>query len=283
VRIFRCCLLIGAGSLGVFAQAKSSSSTGAVISTMPASGFVGAFSFSYDTQMKGHPYSAEQDVDRVQTLADGTHITQATQKTMIYRDAEGRSRMEHFIAPPPGMSIGQPVRVFVSIMDPVAGYSYSMDDQDHVVHRGQLLIAPLQPKSGVTKVAPASSSSLGAIPVPHIDIKVTDASGRPHPRVSSEKLGTETMDGLTVEGVRTTVVYPEGSMGNDRPVKSVTETWTSTELNVPVLSKMNDPRMGESTTKLISISLNDPDPALFQIPDGYTIVDDPHRTATRSH
>src|SRR6516225_4299689 len=42
----------------------------------------------------GAPYSAEEVTEHVQTLADGTHITQPSPKTVFYRDSLGRTRIE---------------------------------------------------------------------------------------------------------------------------------------------------------------------------------------------
>lgn len=64
-------------------------------------------------------------------------------------------------------------------------------------------------------------------------------------------------------------------MGNDRPITTVTETWTSPDLKTVVLSKVSDPRNGESTTKLTNIVMAEPDPVLFQIPAEYSIMDEP--------
>ena len=47
----------------------------------------------------GQPYSAQQVMERVQTLADGTHITQNAQTTKFYRDSAGRTRIEHTFTP----------------------------------------------------------------------------------------------------------------------------------------------------------------------------------------
>lgn len=41
-----------------------------------------------------------------------------------------------------------------------------------------------------------------------------------------------------------------------------------------VLMKNSDPRNGENITKLTNITLGEPDPALFQPPSDYTIVDE---------
>ncbi len=41
-----------------------------------------------------------------------------------------------------------------------------------------------------------------------------------------------------------------------------------------ILQKTSDPRSGDSTTKLTNISQTEPDAALFQIPAGYSVVDE---------
>ena len=54
----------------------------------------------------GAPYSAEEVTEHVQTLADGTHITQPSPKTIFYRDSLGRTRIERTFPLPPGASGG---------------------------------------------------------------------------------------------------------------------------------------------------------------------------------
>jgi len=41
-----------------------------------------------------------------------------------------------------------------------------------------------------------------------------------------------------------------------------------------VLSKSTDPRSGEHVTRLTHIDRSEPDPALFQVPPGCTVVDE---------
>ena len=64
-----------------------------------------------------------------------------------------------------------------------------------------------------------------------------------------------------------------GSIGNDREIVVTNENWFSKQLQVEVLTKTSDPRMGDSTTKLENVSLIEPDPALFTPPADYTIKD----------
>jgi hypothetical protein len=224
--------------------------------------------------MTGAPYSAQQVMEHVQTLADGTHITQTTQQTTLYRDSEGRTRTERTFTPPAGVVLAT-MPSFVEITDPVAGYWYVLDQQNHVARR-----RAWRPVGG-NSVRKASASA--PLPVPQIAPAVAfnpsqpadPASQRPHPEMAHESLGTQLIEGVNANGTRMTITYPEGLIGNDRPITTVSETWMSPELGTVILSKTSDPRSGESTTKLINILRTEPDPALFQIPVDYSVVDEP--------
>jgi hypothetical protein len=93
------------------------------------------------------------------------------------------------------------------------------------------------------------------------------------PEVVTEQLSAQSIEGVLAEGTRTTTTYPIGSVGNDRPVTTTNEIWTSRELGMPVLTKMSDPRSGVTTMRLFNISRAEPDASLFQPPAGYEIVD----------
>jgi len=215
----------------------------------------------------GRPYSAEQVMEHVQTLADGTHITQTTQRTKFYRDSAGRTRTEHSFTPPPGL-VTASGPTFVQIADPVAGYRYMLNSHDQTARRSAFAPAMQRPNM-VAAAKPALPAVLPA------NAAATTTAARPHPEMSRESLGTQTIEGVVAEGTRMTMTFPEGSMGNDRPITTVTETWMSPDLKTVVLSKISDPRNGESTTKLTNVVMAEPDPALFQVPAEYSIVDDP--------
>src|SRR5258705_13499492 len=70
----------------------------------------------------GAPFSATQTTECIQTLADGTHITQPSQKVVMYRDSAGRTRNEITSNGPPG----DPTLDMVHIMDPGGGFRYSL-------------------------------------------------------------------------------------------------------------------------------------------------------------
>jgi hypothetical protein len=154
--------------------------------------------------------------------------------------------------------------VFVEIQDPVAGFQYTLDIQNHVAHRVALQVADATP--GRVTVAPrvVSAANGGGAQV----------QDNLHPQASSEALGQQMIEGVMTEGRRTTVTYPAGSRGNDRPIVTTSEQWYSKELRLTVLSRRSDPRSGDSITRFTNISRTEPDPALFQVPPDYTIVDE---------
>jgi hypothetical protein len=209
----------------------------------------------------GEPYSAEVVFEHIQTLADGTHITQKAQSTKQYRDSEGRTRIE---TSPGGAQV-------VEIHDSVSGFRYLLDVQNHIAHR---FAPPAESTSGVSsypQTARADSSAANSAPARGMTPTRTPTD---RPQSSTESLGSQTIEGVFVEGNRTTTTFPVGFMGNDRPLVQVRESWISPDLKLPILSKNSDPRMGESTMRLQNINRSEPDPALFGIPAGYQIVDE---------
>jgi len=233
------------------------------------------------SQVAGQPYSAQQETQTVQTLADGTRITNGTQKVTYYRDSLGRTRTERTAMQPPGFlsasSAAPPV--FIEITDPVGGYHYAFDSNSRTVHRTPIgpvrfanrkVIALAPPPS-----APPPTSQLTAVMVSTAGAALITAGSeqRPQPETTTEQLGTQTIEGVLAEGVRRTTIYPVGFVGNDRPITAVSERWTSRELGMAVMTKTSDPRSGEATMKLTNISRTEPDASLFQPPAGYEIVD----------
>ena len=102
-------------------------------------------------------------------------------------------------------------------------------------------------------------------------------------QVSTEDLGTQTMEGLLVAGVRTTHTIPAGEIGNEKPITVVTEVWTSPDLKTIVYSKRSDPRMGEQTFKLTNIVRGEPDASLFRVPPDFKLTDGPQNFIYRTH
>ncbi len=91
-----------------------------------------------------------------------------------------------------------------------------------------------------------------------------------HPK--NEDLGITTIQGVEAKGTRTTTTIPAGAIGNDQPLEMTIETWRALALNnLTLRSVQNDPRTGVRTQELVSLTQGEPDPAIFQPPDGYEI------------
>jgi len=99
------------------------------------------------------------------------------------------------------------------------------------------------------------------------------AADGPRPEYTNESLGTQVIEGLTCERRKGTLTYPIGTIGNDRPIVSTTENWTSQELRIVVLSKISDIRSGDRIVQLKNINRANPEYSLFQPPPDYKVVD----------
>jgi TonB family protein len=86
-----------------------------------------------------------------------------------------------------------------------------------------------------------------------------------------ESLGKQMVEGVEAEGTRTTITFPAGSMGNERPINIVSERWYSPELQTVVLTKHSDPRFGETSYRLTNINRSEPARTLFEVPSDYTV------------
>lgn len=207
----------------------------------------------------GAPYSAVLETESSQTLADGTRIERKKVSNHVYRDSQGRRRDEiYLLQGPPGAQENR--LVGITIYDIVDCVQYNLQPGDHT---GIRMTYPL---SGMKRETPASGAAAPSRPRP---VQMPEEL---RPQSSHESLGTQTIDGIFVEGTKDTTTYPAGSVDNDRPILRVYETWSSPDLKIVVLQIYTDPRSGVSTTRLTSIDRSEPDPALFRVSPDYTLV-----------
>jgi len=210
--------------------------------------------------VRGAPYSVVRESTQIRTLADGTHITLYATAEKRFRDSEGRTRTEASLC---GHTTDDPDAVLIQIHDPVSGSAYILDVQNHLAYKFALrVLGTFTAPGGPATFSPA----LPQVRTEHLD------STNP-PGESAEPLPPQTVDGVTVDGTRTTTVIPEGAEGNDRPITVVRETWFSPYLGLPLLAKTSDPRSGETTSRITNVDTSEPSPLLFEPPPDYKIVD----------
>jgi hypothetical protein len=214
------------------------------------------------------PYTATVKTTVVQKLADGTTITRVT-TTKEARDSEGRTMHQnsHYVPN------DEPAVVDTSVFDPgsrTMTHWMSQSKQATVFHMpepksvaGNLSTQTTVLAGGSSSNGPADAQSQSA-PAVHV-ARIRDRQ--------REQLGGKTIAGVYAEGTRTTMTIPEGAEGNDRPITTVNETWRSRDLNITLLSVNEDPRTGTHTTEVTDLDRAEPDPSVFQVPEGYTIKD----------
>jgi hypothetical protein len=212
------------------------------------------------------PYSANRESSEVQLRIDGTHIPKPKNISRIYRDSQGRTRDERGCGP---ASDDQEATVVI-IRDPVAGVGYVLEMRNRIAHRFS------SESEGKPSTASGVSSSVsGTFTATVTDHPSSSDSLKTGPiEESSEPLGTQTIEGLSAEGTRTTYIIPADTQKDNKEIRVVSETWHSSELNTMILRKSMDPRFGEMTWRLIDINLAEPDPSLFKVPAGFKIVDE---------
>jgi hypothetical protein len=86
-----------------------------------------------------------------------------------------------------------------------------------------------------------------------------------------EDLGEQMIEGVMATGTRTTTVIAAGAIGNEQPIRIVSEEWLSKDLGILLMTKYSDPRSGETTYRVSNISRSEPDPSLFQVPADYAV------------
>lgn len=87
-----------------------------------------------------------------------------------------------------------------------------------------------------------------------------------------EDLGIRDVEGLPAHGVRETQTIPAESSGRDKEILITDEYWYSDDLRINLMIKHSDPRKGTVTMTVAQITRTEPEPALFEIPDGYRRV-----------
>jgi hypothetical protein len=276
----------------------------------PDGNFVFVASESFGGKViKGAPYSADAVTETIQTLADGNRIINRMTSS-VFRDSEGRTRREQSFKGLGILGNGngeEPVQT-IFINDPVAGVTYTLDSRSRTAHKSvpftlewtKKLGAPGEgsveghqqfefkidrgagtPPSNITMAVPLDSGS--RVVGPEIDqFTMRTEPGAPATYVFKtapgananevkEQLGKQLIEGVEAEGTRTKVTIPAGEIGNERPIEIISERWYSPELQLVVMTRQSDPRIGETTYKLTNINRVEPAKTLFEVPAGYTV------------
>jgi hypothetical protein len=263
------------------------------------------------SNVKNAPFSADVITQYDRTLDKGGHIHRES-RGKVYRDSQGRMRTEsETSALQPGSERSDHHIMITDPLQQVVIYLNPRNKTATIFHFGDVNPAPVttakqsKPKEK-SKIRVGGQPGIGGGPTDTIGVPQvpsgqgdTPSNGSIPARDSTTSameasilatnagatvvpLGTKTIEGVSATGSRTTRTMNPGTMGNDRPIVFISDTWASTDLKVTVLTETDDGQAGHSTMKLVNIVRSEPNPALFQIPPDYTVKENVS-TASANH
>lgn len=214
-------------------------------------GFVGFEAGLNKKTVTGAPFSATFTNQTTQVLADGNRIQRSTSGTLS-RDSQGRTRRDVTLpAIGPWADSSKPAPHMIVLNDPVAGTHYMLNPDRKVARRVPAFRLGQHGKQGG-----AARQSFAQ---------------KQQSQVATTSLGTQTIAGVAAQGTRYTRTIPAGAIGNEKPIVIVNERWYSPDLQLVVMSKHSDPRMGDTVFQMTNIQRQEPDATLFQVPSDYTV------------
>lgn len=231
----------------------------------------------------GAPFSADVVYSLEKNLA-GAAASHLEYHGKAARDSEGRTIYDMELVSPVQATSPRPMRI--SIWDPVKQTVANLDPQQKMASISRMSAygpgMPLTPGSAAATgvMDPSRPHSMAATvhgSAPTTSSMAT-AAGTPAPAASTsavktEALGTKTIEGLAVTGVRTIRTVHSGAGDSGKDFVSTTDTWTAPELKLIVLSDTQDSMGVHHVAKLVNIVRTEPEASLFQIPAGYTVRD----------
>jgi hypothetical protein len=205
------------------------------------------------TPKAGAPFTLTLETEAVRTLYDGGTVTMVNQRK-IARDATGKIYQERWFLVPKNGKIESKMTT-IQISDPNAHTHYNcfMLEEKHVCE-----LTTFAPST--TAVYKMEGPPPGPLP--------NDAG-----TVIHEDLGKQLVSGVETTGTRDATIYNPGVFGNDRKVTVEREFWYSPLLGINLLSKRSDPRFGTQTFTVTNLILSEPDVKLFDLPEGFKVVD----------
>ena len=250
------------------------------------------------SNVKNAPFSAEVITQYDRTLDNGGRIHRESRGT-IFRDSQGRMRTEN--APSAVLpsseradhiTINDPVQQVIIYLNPktktatvvrfsdvepnppaVASKYGKAKEKSKVRLAGQTAAGSGPSDTLAGSKAPGGAENLPLAQAASTPVATSkmDATIFANTSATIVPLGTRNIEGVSATGTRTTRTINPGTMGNDEPIVSISDSWVATDLKVTVLNETDDGQEGHSTMKLVNIVRGEPNAALFVIPAGYKV------------
>jgi hypothetical protein len=203
----------------------------------------------YVTPIPNAPFSGVVHVERSVVQRDGSVVTFKTIRD-IHRDSRGRIYNE-----------GRTLRPLSDTETPKLMHIHLYDPQTRIS-------TMLYPQQGIFWTTIVNSPPM-TVPPAFFDASTTGRSLPLNEFAKEEDLGTKNIDGLSVHGVRHTQTIAPGNGDTGKQITVADEIWYSEDLRINLVIKHSDPRTGAVTMTVTQVTRKEPDPALFEIPEGY--------------
>lgn len=202
------------------------------------------------TPVPNAPFSAFVEVQRTRIRPDGSVFNLKSVRSMA-RDGIGRIHNESrtFI---PATSTSAPEIEHIHLYDPRTRISTEIDARKGTFYTHTINHPPSTVPPTVRYGSPSGAG------VPQNDFS------------KEEDLGSQEIEGVLARGVRETQIIPAEGNETGKEIAITDEYWYSDELRINVVMKHSDPRVGATTLTVTHITRGEPDPALLEIPEGYT-------------
>jgi hypothetical protein len=257
-------LLLAATSTWAFAQTNGLASIRYSDGAIPYGAILGV----HDPVVVGQPYSAEINARKAELRPDGTSVIYESHGS-VARDSEGRVRREQFESPklvsPDGRTVFLQFGVVIS--DPVKQAQFRWGARATAAEQSPLF--------------PTFTGSSDAEPCEH-HAKGTRSYANGETQ-SIELLETMAIQGISVRGCRVTTLIPARVVRGGKAYTVTDDSWSSIEMHLTILRVQHDAGTNtDETVELDKIVRAEPDPALFQPPQGYP-VEEAYPTELISH
>jgi hypothetical protein len=223
-----------------------------------ATGAVGSAPTASTLGCTGLPYSGKETQTDIKTNEDGT-TTEQSSVQLVWRDVDGRTRRETKWKTRSGEEAKEH---HVIVYEPLkrVWWTWFYGGSSAKVAR----VRHFRPQDGPD-----------ACPAP----PVHQAKRNPED-FDVEYLPAATINGIPVVVHRNTKVVPAGTAGINHEFIIAHEWWISPELGVIMRRTIDDPRSPKIIVELSDVKRDVPDPALFRVPEGYEVVEQPPPTPT---
>jgi hypothetical protein len=199
------------------------------------------------TPIPNTPFTGVVNIERTEIRNDGL-VIQYNSTREVARDGRGRihNELRSFI---PTSSTDTPKLLRIHLYDPQTRVSTEINVLKRTFWKQTMNHPPSTEPPSIRFAAP-------------------DGNAPPSEFTKEEDLGIREIAGVPAHGMRQTQTVTDEKTGKEIVITD--EAWYSQELRINLMMKNSDPRKGTTTMTVASVNQAEPDPALFEIPEGYT-------------